>query len=110
MKLSLRLISAVLLMIMIFVASGMGPVTVEARTCESKSHKFRGPCVSRHNCANVCHNEGMSPVEAKPCEAPIKHSKECVSTDRTVPLLVPKKVPQAVIAVVSVAPAPNPAN
>ncbi|CAG7862113.1 hypothetical protein HID58_033610 [Brassica napus] len=59
MKLSLRLISAVLLMIMIFVASGMGPVTVEARTCESKSHKFRGPCVSRHNCANVCHNEGF---------------------------------------------------
>lgn len=52
----------------------------------------------------------MTPVEAKPCEAPIKHSKECVSTDRTVPLLVPKKVPQAVIAVVSVAPAPNPAN
>ncbi|KAL0693201.1 hypothetical protein Bca4012_060381 [Brassica carinata] len=57
MKLSLRLISSVLLMFMIFVASG--PVTVEARTCESKSHKFRGPCVSRHNCANVCHNEGF---------------------------------------------------
>nr|QIZ15303.1 defensin [Camelina sativa] len=60
MKLSMRLISAVLLMFMIFVATGMGPVTVEARTCESKSHRFRGPCVSRHNCGNVCHNEGFS--------------------------------------------------
>ncbi|KAG2302056.1 hypothetical protein Bca52824_030707 [Brassica carinata] len=97
MKLSMLLISAVLLMFMIFVASGMDPVTVEARTCESKSHKFRGLCVSTHNCANVCHTK-------------VKRSKECVSTDRTVPLLVPKKVPQAVVAVVSVAPAPNPAS
>ncbi|KFK33427.1 hypothetical protein AALP_AA5G011600 [Arabis alpina] len=57
MKLSMRLISAVLIMFMIFVATGMGPVTVEARTCESQSHRFKGTCVSDTNCANVCHNE-----------------------------------------------------
>ncbi|CAF2143078.1 hypothetical protein BRARA_B03089 [Brassica rapa] len=59
MKLSMRLISAVLLLFMIFVATGMGPVSVEARTCESQSHRFKGPCVSENNCANVCHNEGF---------------------------------------------------
>ncbi|KAL0827478.1 hypothetical protein Bca101_051156 [Brassica carinata] len=59
MKLSMRLISAVLLLFMIFVATGMGPVSVEARTCESQSHRFKGPCVSDNNCANVCHNEAV---------------------------------------------------
>ncbi|RAL48085.1 hypothetical protein DM860_017876 [Cuscuta australis] len=29
----------------------------EGRTCESKSQKFKGPCVSDHNCASVCHTE-----------------------------------------------------
>ncbi|CAA7043773.1 unnamed protein product [Microthlaspi erraticum] len=56
----MRLVSAVLLMFMIFVATGMGPVAVEARTCESGSHKFKGTCVSKSNCANVCHGEGFS--------------------------------------------------
>ncbi|KAI3940590.1 hypothetical protein MKX01_039964 [Papaver californicum] len=27
------------------------------RMCDSKSHKFRGPCVSDTNCRNVCHSE-----------------------------------------------------
>nr|ADQ43196.1 unknown [Schrenkiella parvula] len=58
MKLSMRLISAALLMFMIFVAA-MGPVTVEARTCESQSHRFKGKCLSDGNCGNVCHNEGF---------------------------------------------------
>ncbi|ESQ33095.1 hypothetical protein EUTSA_v10005228mg [Eutrema salsugineum] len=59
MKLSMRLISTVILVFMIFVATGMGPVTVEARTCESKSHRFKGACLSETNCKNVCHNEGF---------------------------------------------------
>ncbi|CAE6063481.1 unnamed protein product [Arabidopsis lyrata] len=59
MKLSMRLISAFLLLVMIFVATGMGPVTVEARTCASQSQRFKGKCVSDTNCANVCHNEGF---------------------------------------------------
>ncbi|CAN8266796.1 unnamed protein product [Cochlearia groenlandica] len=60
MKLSMRLISCVLIVFMIFVATGMGPVAVvEARTCESKSHRFKGKCLSETNCKNVCHNEGF---------------------------------------------------
>ncbi|KAK8652623.1 hypothetical protein V6N13_126651 [Hibiscus sabdariffa] len=32
----------------------------EARICESKSHKFKGACLSDHNCGMVCRNEGFS--------------------------------------------------
>nr|URN71264.1 defensin-like protein [Phaseolus vulgaris] len=33
----------------------MGPrMVAEARTCESQSHRFKGPCVSDTNCASVC--------------------------------------------------------
>lgn len=35
-------------------------VPTEARVCESKSHGFHGLCVSNHNCALVCRNEGFS--------------------------------------------------
>ncbi|KAK2972050.1 hypothetical protein RJ640_005070 [Escallonia rubra] len=33
---------------------------VEARTCESQSHGFKGRCLSDHNCGLVCRNEGFS--------------------------------------------------
>ncbi|KAI7725617.1 hypothetical protein M8C21_014799 [Ambrosia artemisiifolia] len=33
---------------------------VEARTCESQSHGFKGRCMSNHNCGLVCRNEGFS--------------------------------------------------
>ncbi|CAD5315959.1 unnamed protein product [Arabidopsis thaliana] len=59
MKVSPRLNSALLLLFMIL-ATVMGPVTVEARTCETSSNLFNGPCLSSSNCANVCHNEGFS--------------------------------------------------
>jgi hypothetical protein len=32
-------------------------MVAEARTCESQSHKFKGPCASDHNCASVCQTE-----------------------------------------------------
>ncbi|OIW09581.1 hypothetical protein TanjilG_28180 [Lupinus angustifolius] len=39
----------------------MGPtMMVEARTCESQSHRFKGPCLSDTNCGSVCHNEGFT--------------------------------------------------
>ncbi|XP_073275716.1 defensin-like protein [Primulina huaijiensis] len=31
----------------------------EARLCESKSLRFKGPCLSNTNCASVCHSEGF---------------------------------------------------
>lgn len=37
-----------------------GPVMVaEARTCESQSHRFKGPCARKANCASVCNTEGF---------------------------------------------------
>ncbi|XWS75408.1 hypothetical protein CRYUN_Cryun01aG0084700 [Craigia yunnanensis] len=32
----------------------------EARLCESKSHAFKGACLSDHNCGMLCRNEGFS--------------------------------------------------
>ncbi|CAH8322759.1 unnamed protein product [Eruca vesicaria subsp. sativa] len=59
MKLSLRLIPAIPLLYMLLVATGMGPVTVEARMCETSSQLFNGLCLSTTNCANICQNEGF---------------------------------------------------
>ncbi|GJN09211.1 hypothetical protein PR202_ga27195 [Eleusine coracana subsp. coracana] len=60
MELSRKLFSAVFLVLLLLVAIEVGPVTVaEARTCESQSHKFKGPCVRKSNCANVCKTEGF---------------------------------------------------
>nr|XP_043607328.1 defensin SD2-like isoform X2 [Erigeron canadensis] len=36
-----------------------GPMVVEGRTCESASHRFKGPCLSKSNCASVCKTEGF---------------------------------------------------
>lgn len=35
-------------------------VETEGRHCESKSHRFKGMCVSHQNCASVCHVEGFT--------------------------------------------------
>jgi Gamma-thionin family len=37
----------------------MGPVSVEAKTCESPSQNFKGMCMLQSNCANVCLGEGF---------------------------------------------------
>ncbi|XP_073001764.1 defensin-like protein CAL1 [Typha latifolia] len=50
---------AILFCLFLLVASEMGTMTVEARHCESQSHKFKGMCLSENNCANVCHTEGF---------------------------------------------------
>ncbi|XP_075509836.1 defensin-like protein isoform X1 [Primulina tabacum] len=39
--------------------TGIGPMVGEARLCESKSLRFKGPCLSSTNCASVCHSEGF---------------------------------------------------
>ncbi|MQM10943.1 hypothetical protein Taro_043843 [Colocasia esculenta] len=57
-----RLFPAVLLLFLFLVATGdmMGTTMVaDARTCESQSHRFKGPCFRASNCANVCKTEGF---------------------------------------------------
>ncbi|QCE15054.1 defensin Ec-AMP-D2-like [Vigna unguiculata] len=46
-------------MLLILLASQM-MVQTEGRHCESKSHRFKGMCVSHQNCASVCHVEGFT--------------------------------------------------
>ncbi|XP_054810497.1 defensin-like protein 2 [Prosopis cineraria] len=55
-----RLVSTIFVLLLLLVATEMGPTMVaEARTCESQSHRFKGTCVSKSNCANVCRTEGF---------------------------------------------------
>nr|ACB32234.1 gamma-thionin/defensin [Solanum chacoense] len=56
---SMRLFATMLLLAMLVMATGPTRI-VEARTCESQSHRFKGPCVSEKNCASVCETEGFS--------------------------------------------------
>ncbi|KAI9091405.1 hypothetical protein K1719_028216 [Acacia pycnantha] len=56
-----QLVSSIFLLFLLLLAAGMGPrMAAEARTCESQSHLFRGPCVRSSNCASVCQSEGFS--------------------------------------------------
>ncbi|XP_027154030.1 defensin Ec-AMP-D2-like [Coffea eugenioides] len=56
----MRLSATVLLLLALFMASDMGPIgVVEARICESQSHRFKGPCIRKDNCAAVCQTEGF---------------------------------------------------
>ncbi|KAF6992793.1 hypothetical protein CFC21_009754 [Triticum aestivum] len=51
---------AVLLLLLLLVATEMGTTkVVEARTCLSQSHKFKGTCLSDSNCAGVCRTENF---------------------------------------------------
>ncbi|XP_028793537.1 defensin-like protein [Neltuma alba] len=53
------LASTMIVLLLLLVATEMGPMMAEARTCESQSHRFRGACISKSNCANVCRTEGF---------------------------------------------------
>ncbi|XP_016451209.1 defensin-like protein P322 [Nicotiana tabacum] len=58
---SMRFFATVLLIALLVTATEMGPMTIaEARTCESQSHRFKGPCSRDSNCATVCLTEGFS--------------------------------------------------
>ncbi|KAK4261636.1 hypothetical protein QN277_004602 [Acacia crassicarpa] len=56
---SVPLVSTIFVLLLLLVATEMGPMVAEARTCESQSHRFKGSCFSRTNCANVCRTEGF---------------------------------------------------
>ncbi|KAI7733806.1 hypothetical protein M8C21_006452 [Ambrosia artemisiifolia] len=55
----MKMFTAMLLVAMCLMANEIGGPMVEARTCETRSHKFKGTCFSDTNCANVCHSEGF---------------------------------------------------
>ncbi|PKI47360.1 defensin Ec-AMP-D1-like [Punica granatum] len=59
MGLSKPLFRAILVLLLLAAATEMSTTVVEARTCESQSHKFRGTCVSNTNCGSVCQTEGF---------------------------------------------------
>ncbi|XP_021762602.1 defensin-like protein [Chenopodium quinoa] len=59
MERSSRVFSVVLLMLLLVISTDIGAKVVEARYCESASYRFKGLCVSRRNCANVCKTEGF---------------------------------------------------
>ncbi|XP_058098101.1 defensin-like protein [Magnolia sinica] len=55
-----RVFPVILVLLLLIMTTEMGPSMVEARTCESQSHRFKGPCVRGSNCAAVCQTEGFS--------------------------------------------------
>ncbi|WOL09779.1 defensin Ec-AMP-D2-like [Canna indica] len=59
MESSRRILPAILVLFLLLISSETGMRAAEARTCESASHKFKGPCVRASNCANVCKTEGF---------------------------------------------------
>ncbi|XP_047940368.1 defensin Ec-AMP-D1-like [Salvia hispanica] len=56
---------AILMLVLLLLASEMGVASASAsvgeqkRTCESKSHRFKGTCLSNKNCGSVCNTEGF---------------------------------------------------
>ncbi|KAK6146729.1 hypothetical protein DH2020_020598 [Rehmannia glutinosa] len=52
----LRLFATAFLMLMLIFSTGM---VAEGRTCQSQSHRFRGLCLRKSNCAAVCQTEGF---------------------------------------------------
>ncbi|XP_057956726.1 defensin Ec-AMP-D2-like [Malania oleifera] len=59
MERSMKLFSAIFLVLVLLMATEMGTEVAEGRTCESQSHRFKGTCLSGSNCAAVCQTEGF---------------------------------------------------
>ncbi|XP_048428854.1 defensin Ec-AMP-D2-like [Pyrus x bretschneideri] len=59
MERSMPLFSTAFLFLLLVATGMMGPMAAEGRTCESQSHRFKGSCASKSNCAAVCQTEGF---------------------------------------------------
>ncbi|KAL8488416.1 hypothetical protein ACS0TY_024166 [Phlomoides rotata] len=60
-----RFASVVLVVMLVMMTTEIGPMVGEARTCQSQSHRFKGPCASDTNCASICHTEGFTGGDCK---------------------------------------------
>ncbi|CAN4114018.1 unnamed protein product [Withania somnifera] len=63
MRPSMCLLATVFLLLMVLFATEIEPA--EARTCESASQRFKGPCVRNSNCASICTTEGFPDGKCK---------------------------------------------
>ncbi|KAF1867984.1 hypothetical protein Lal_00042378 [Lupinus albus] len=55
------LISTIFVFLLLLVVTEMGPTMMEeARTCKSKSQRYKGSCYSDNNCAIICEGEGFT--------------------------------------------------
>ncbi|MBA0850336.1 hypothetical protein Goshw_028518 [Gossypium schwendimanii] len=52
-----RSVLVAFLLLSFLLATEMGPMSAEAKTCETQSSKFKGMCMSSTNCASVCKSE-----------------------------------------------------
>ncbi|KAK4756465.1 hypothetical protein SAY87_006592 [Trapa incisa] len=77
MGLSKPLFRAVLGLLSLLVAMGMGATTVEGRTCKSRSNRFKGLCFSSDNCAAVCEVEEFQGGKCKGFRGHCVCTKEC---------------------------------
>ncbi|TYI96069.1 hypothetical protein E1A91_D01G044100v1 [Gossypium mustelinum] len=54
MEKSSRSVSSLVLLMLVLLATEMGPMTVEGRTCETKSSEYKGICLFDANCDSIC--------------------------------------------------------
>ncbi|WCJ28634.1 Defensin-like protein [Euphorbia peplus] len=71
---SMTLISTLFVVFLLFAT---GSNVVEARTCETPSHKFDGICVSGGNCHDICKSEGYQGGDCEGFRRRCMCHKEC---------------------------------
>ncbi|TYG81969.1 hypothetical protein ES288_D01G048500v1 [Gossypium darwinii] len=54
MEKSSRSMSSLVLFMLVLLATEMGPMTVEGRTCDTKSSEYKGICLFDTNCDSIC--------------------------------------------------------
>ncbi|KAI3888660.1 hypothetical protein MKW98_032123 [Papaver atlanticum] len=69
--------TTVVVLMLLLLATEMGPNVAEARLCESASHRFKGICVRKSNCGAVCQTEGFSGGKCRGLRARCMCTKHC---------------------------------